>query len=65
MHYIVYRENPSLLGVWIFIIVLIALIGALMRKPPETLYQRFDYDSSKVQYITIGGATNQNVSTNS
>lgn len=52
-----------LLGWWIISIVLVAVIGALSREPPETLNQSFKYDSSKVQYITIGGSTNQTVTT--
>nr|UHS72069.1 MAG: hypothetical protein 3 [Betanecrovirus sp.]UHS72391.1 MAG: hypothetical protein 3 [Betanecrovirus sp.] len=46
-----------LLGWWIITIVLIAVIGALSMPPPESLNQVFTHDHSKIQYITIGGAT--------
>jgi hypothetical protein len=50
------QQHFPLLGWWVLIIVLIAVIGALSKDPPESLNQTFTHDHSKVQYITIGGA---------
>nr|UHS72266.1 MAG: hypothetical protein 3 [Betanecrovirus sp.] len=65
MKYIVLKEDPfPLLGVWILVIIIIAVIGLLNQSPPERPYQSFNEDNSKIQYITIGGATTTKVSTN-
>jgi len=59
-----YSYDPiPLLMVWIIVIVLIAVIGALRQSPPERPYQSFTEDHSKIQYITIGGASTTKVST--
>lgn len=65
MGYIVIKQQDSfpLLGWWILVIILIAVIGALNQTPPERLNQSFKEDNSKIQYITIGGATTTKVST--
>jgi len=53
-----YSYDPiPLLMVWIIVIVLIAVIGALRQSPPERPYHSFKHDESKIQYITIGGAS--------
>ncbi len=52
-----------LLGWWILVIVLIAVLGALAQPPPESFNQTLNHDNSKIQYITIGGATQTKVST--
>lgn len=65
MRYIIVQQNDSfpLLGVWIIVIIIIAVIGLLNQSPPERPYQSFNEDHSKIQYITIGGATTTKVST--
>jgi hypothetical protein len=45
-----------LIGMWIVVIIIIGIIGALSMNPPERHYQSFNEDNSKIQYITIGGA---------
>lgn len=61
--YIIYQNDPfPLLGVWIIVIIIIAVVGALHQSPPERPYQSFKEDNSKIQYITIGGATTTKVS---
>lgn len=54
-------QQPSdpfpLLAVWIIVIVLIAVIGALIQTPPDRLDQSYHANNQKVQYITIGGGT--------
>lgn len=66
MKYIVVQNSDPfpLLGVWIIVIIIIAVIGLLNQSPPERPYQTFKEDNSKIQYITIGGATTTKVSTN-
>nr|ASA69345.1 p7b [Tobacco necrosis virus D]QYA72315.1 ORF4 [Tobacco necrosis virus D] len=66
MKYIIVQQNDPfpLLGVWIIVIIIIAVIGLLNQSPPERPYQTFKEDNSKIQYITIGGATTTKVSTN-
>ncbi|CAA64250.1 hypothetical protein [Leek white stripe virus] len=52
---IVVRESSfPLLAVWIIVIVLVAVIGALLQTPPETINQVFNEDHHKTQYINIG-----------
>nr|UHS72214.1 MAG: hypothetical protein 3 [Tombusviridae sp.] len=58
-------DPTPLLVFWICVIVLVAVIGALSQTPPETFHQSFNYDSSKLQYIKIGGETKTVVNTNS
>jgi len=53
----VVHDATPLLMVWIIVIVLVAVIGALMQSPPERPYHSFKHDESKIQYITIGGAS--------
>jgi len=61
---IVHQRDPfPLLGVWIIVIIIVAVIGLLNQSPPERPYQSFNEDNSKIQYITIGGATTTKVST--
>nr|WOC94072.1 hypothetical protein 4 [Gorica betanecrovirus 1] len=57
-------SNPlPILGVWIIVIVIVGVIGALIRDPPETIHQSFRHDHSKLQYISIGGgSTTANIS---
>nr|UHS72386.1 MAG: hypothetical protein 3 [Betanecrovirus sp.] len=50
------ESHFPLLGWWILTIILVAVIGALSRDPPESFNHTFTNDQSKVQYITIGGA---------
>jgi len=51
-------HNPlPLLGVWILVILLVAVIGALTQSPPERPHHSFNENNQKVQYITIGGAS--------
>lgn len=50
--------------VWIVVIVLVAVIGALLQSPPETYYHYVSNDSSKLQYITIGGESKTNITSN-
>lgn len=57
------RDPFPLLGVWILVIIIIAVIGALHQSPPERPYQSFHEDNHKIQYITIGGSTTTKVST--
>lgn len=67
MRYIVIKQEQSLsdLGVFIIVIVLIAVIGALRQSPPERPYQSFHTDNHKIQYIRIGtGDTTTKVSEN-
>lgn len=49
------RDPFPILGVWIIVIIIIAVIGLLVQSPPERPYHSFTSDQSKVQYITIGG----------
>lgn len=51
----IHETTFPLLGWWIIIIVLIAVLGALAQSPPESLNQTFRHDHSKIQYINIGG----------
>lgn len=60
--YYVQQDRSELLFIWIIVIIIIAVIGALLQTPPESTYQVFSNDSSKIQYITIGGATTTTVS---
>nr|P27212.1 RecName: Full=Uncharacterized protein p6 [Tobacco necrosis virus D]UOF92978.1 ORF4 [Tobacco necrosis virus D]BAA00789.1 7K protein [Tobacco necrosis virus D] len=61
---IVHQRDPfPLLGVWIIVIIIVAVIGLLNQSPPERPYQTFKEDNSKIQYITIGGSTTTKVST--
>jgi len=61
---IVHQRDPfPLLGVWIIVIIIVAVIGLLNQSPPERPYQSFNEDNSKIQYITIGGETTTKVST--
>lgn len=65
--YILIQTNSDpmpLLGVWIIVIVLVAVIGALMQRPPERSDQSIHENNSKVQYITIGGGSQQKSSEN-
>jgi len=48
-------DPVPLLFMWIIVILLIAVIGALSSNPPERINQSFKEDHSKIQYITIGG----------
>lgn len=57
-------SEVSLLFVWILIIVLVAVIGALMQRPPERSDQSIHENNSKVQYITIGGGSQTKSSIN-
>jgi len=57
------REEVSLLVVWIIVIVIVGVIGALSRSPPETTHHSFNYDYSKLQHITIGGESRTNIGT--
>jgi flagellar biosynthesis protein FlhB len=52
----------DLLFMWVVVIVIVGVIGALIQTPPETTYQVVSYDSSKVQYISIGGESKTNIS---
>jgi hypothetical protein len=61
--FIVQESDVSLLAIWIVVIVIVAVIGALSQTPPESLHQVIKYDSSKLQYITIGGSTTTTVTT--
>lgn len=62
---IVQQKDPfPLLGWWILVIIIVAVIGLLNQSPPERPYQSFNEDNSKIQYITIGGASTTKVSTN-
>jgi len=67
MKILVYQPTPDpfpLLGVWIIVVVLVAVIGALIQSPPERPYQSFNENNQKVQYITIGGASQTKTSPN-
>jgi len=66
MRYIIVKQDDSfpLLGIWIIVIILVAVIGLLSQDPPERFNQSFKEDNSTIQYITIGGATTTKVSTN-
>lgn len=60
MAVVVIREQVSqlsLLGCWILVIILVAVIGALSKSPPERINHSFNENNQKVQYITIGGAS--------
>nr|UOF93436.1 ORF4 [Tobacco necrosis virus D] len=65
MAYIIVQQRDPfpLLGVWIIVIIIVAVIGLLNQSPPERSYQTFKEDNSKIQYITIGGSTTTKVST--
>jgi hypothetical protein len=56
---VVYHQYSTfpLLGVWILVIILVAVIGALQQTPPERPYQSFAETRLKTQYITIGGTS--------
>nr|ACT31463.1 p7b [Tobacco necrosis virus D] len=61
---IVHQRDPfPLLGAWIIVIIIVAVIGLLNQSSPERPYQTFKEDNSKIQYITIGGSTTTKVST--
>lgn len=54
------KSDPfPLLGVWILVILLVAVLGALFQSPPERPYHTFNENNQKVQYITIGGASQE------
>lgn len=57
-------NHIPLIGIWIVVIIIIAVIGLLNQHPPESLHQAFTTDNSKLQYITIGGSSTTKVSTN-
>ncbi len=63
---IVVREKESfpLLGLWIIVIIIVAVIGLLSQEPPERPYHSFHHQQLKTQYITIGGASTTKVSEN-
>ncbi len=67
MKIFVLQREPDpfpLLGVWIVVIVLVAVIGALTQSPPERPNQSFNENNQKVQYITIGGTSSSKTSPN-
>jgi len=62
---LVAEQDPlPLLAVWILVVIIVAVVGALSQTPPERPYQSFICDSSKVQYITIGGESKTTISPN-
>jgi hypothetical protein len=50
-------DHTPLLVVWIIVIVLIAVIGLLIKDPPERINHSFNENNQKTQYITIGGTS--------
>jgi hypothetical protein len=60
--YVVHNAPYELLFMWVVVIVIVGVVGALIQTPPETTYQVFSNDSSKVQYISIGGESKTNIS---
>nr|UHS72103.1 MAG: hypothetical protein 4 [Betanecrovirus sp.] len=67
MKYILVREEEqvNLLGIWILVIIIVAVIGLLSKEPPERINHSFHHQQLKTQYITIGGTSTTKVSENS
>ncbi len=59
---VVQQRDDSVAAAFLFIILLITVIGFLMSEPPERPYQTFICDHKKTQYISIG-ANNDSSST--
>lgn len=57
-------DHFPLIGLWIIVIILVAVIGALSQTPPERTDHSSYANNSKVQYITIGGASQTKTSDN-
>jgi len=59
-----YDSPFPLLGVWIIVILIVYVVGALSQSPVVSSNHSYNENNQKVQYITIGGTSQSKTTDN-
>lgn len=59
-----YDSPFPLLGVWIIVILIVYVVGALSQNPAVSSNHSYNENNQKVQYITIGGTSQSKTTDN-